>query len=400
MGEQSTTFDQREYACVFAGHERVLHNADAIQALPREMARSGYEKAFIVCSKTLNTKTEIIRDLEASLGENWVATTDEVGEHAPISNVLAAAIKLRDSGADVIVGVGGGSVIDFCKMLQLCHSEGAYTKEALLTYQMKITNDGIAFGSTATPSIRQFIIPTTLATAEWTLGTTPVDEQTGLKARFAVPLGGSQVLFYDPTILSRTPKHLLLSTAIRGLDHAINTRCSTEPHPVANVLTERAISLYIENLPLLNEDQTNLEVLTNCQLATWCTAMCKQNVPDGFSKWMVHIVGPYAHVAHSDAACVLMLAQAKWLEGYADESHGAIKQAINRPDESLHDILLDLLTKLDMPLTLDDLGIGRELVEEMAGHAMNHPFVTKNNLRPITTKDDIMAVMSLAREAQ
>lgn len=382
----------------FSGVEQVLLEARAADVLPRELRLMGYQRAFIVCSKSLNTKTDVVRKIEASLGDTIVGVTDEIGEHAPLKNIIAAAKQVRDANADVIIGIGGGSVIDFCKMLQLCISEQVFEKQAIFKHKIQWTDDGPVSGSEAPPAIRQIIIPTTLATAEWTSGCTPVDEETRLKTMFYVPQSGPELILYDEEILSQTPLHLLLSTAVRGLDHAINTRCAAIQHPMANVLTEQAVKLFIENIPSLKTEPGNKAALKNCQLAAWYTGICQQAVMHGFSHFMVHIVGPYAQVSHSDAACVLMLAQAKWLEGYAEESHGAIKAALGRTEETLYGILLDFLRKIDMPTTLHDLNITPELVEEMIQPAIDYELVTANNVRPIETADDIRAVMNLAWE--
>ena len=391
---------QREYAYNFCGHERVLHNVDACRALPLEMDRHGYRRAFLVCSHSLNTKTDVIRSLVASLGDRLVGMTDKVGEHAPIANVLAAAIQARDAGADVIISVGGGSVIDLCRGMQLCISEDIYTQSELLKCQFQMTAAGPVSGSKAPAAIRQICIPTTLATAEWTSVTTPVDEETHLKATFLVPMGGPQVILYDPEILGQTPAHLILSTAIRGLDHAINTRCAVSQHPLASRLAEDAIKLYVENLPLLKQDGSNRDTLSSCQLATWYTGMGQMSVMHGFSHFMVHVVGPYARVSHGDAACVLMLAQAKWLEGYVDESHKRIKAILGKEDLTVYRILHDLLDSLGMPKTLGDLGISRAQADKLAELALQHPLVTLNNVRPIETLDDVKAVMALAQSVQ
>ena len=382
----------------FSGVDQVLLGARASEVLPRELRLLGYKRVFIVCSKTLNRTTDVIRKIEKSIEGYVVGLTDEVGEHAPWSNIFAAAKRAKDVEADVILGVGGGSVIDFCKMVQLCISENCFEKENIFKYKIRWTEDGPVSGSDAAPAIRQIIIPTTLATAEWTSGGTPVDEETRLKTLFYVPRSGPELILYDDEILSQTPPHLLLSTAIRGLDHAINTRCAVVQHPLANTLTEQAIKLFMDNMPSLKEPSPSPEALKNCQLAAWYTGICQQSVMHGFSHFMVHVLGPYAKVSHSDAACVLMLAQAKWLEGYASESHGAIKEILGRPAETLYSILLEFLEQLEMPTTLSDLGVSEDLVEEMIQPALDYELVTSNNVRPIKTADDIRAVMSLAWE--
>jgi maleylacetate reductase len=286
--------------------------------------------------------------------------------------------------------------MDMCKAMQLCISEQAFDRESLLKLQFVLSDDGTEMLTTsrAAPAIRQIAIPTTLATSEWTPVSTPVDELTQAKARFVVPEGSPRGVIYDPELLALSSPRLLLSTGVRGLDHAINTACSSQPHSFASLLAEKAIQLYMHNLPRLL-DGGDAEALTNCQLATWYTGMGQMSVPHGFSHWMVHIVGPQGGVAHSDAACVLMLAQARWLEGWAQAQHDRIRALLGR-SEPFHAILEDFLHGIGMPTTLNELKLSRAQVEEMIEPALRHPMVTLNNLRPIKTAEDLRAVMALA----
>jgi maleylacetate reductase len=338
----------------------------------------------------------VIRRLATALGERCVGITDAVGEHSPLSNVLAGAREAHALDADVIVSVGGGSVMDMCKTMQLCISEQVFDRSNLLQLQMKMSADGteVIAASRASPRVRQIAIPTTLATSEWTPVSTPIDEQTQLKARFLTTDGSPRGIVYDPELLARTPLSLLLATGIRGLDHAINTVCSTQPHPFASLMAEKAIQLYVQNLPRLR-DSTDLEAFSNCQLATWYTGMGQLSVPHGFSHWMVHIVGPLASVSHSEAACVLMLAQARWSERHAAAQHGNVLRLLGRSG-SFSNVLDGLLADLGLPRSLQDLGLSAEQVESFIQPALDHPQVTRNNLRPITTAADLRAVLHLA----
>lgn len=202
----------------FSGHERVTHGVSAHEALPALMKWFGYHRAFFVCSRTLNTRTDVIRKITGAIGDKFVGLTDEVGEHSPLANVLKAALQAREAGADVIVAIGGGSVMDMCKAMQLCISENVFDRAGLLKLQMKLSEDGTEMLSTsrARPLIRQIAIPTTLATSEWTPVSTPIDDVTHLKARFVVPEGAPRGVIYDARLLSQTPLSLLLSTGIRG----------------------------------------------------------------------------------------------------------------------------------------------------------------------------------------
>jgi maleylacetate reductase len=110
---------------------------------------------------------------------------------------------------------------------------------------------------------------------------------------------------------------------------------------------------------------------------------------------MVHDVAPRAGVPPSDAASVLMLAQARWLADHAREQHARMLQLLNRKGP-FADVLEDLLVRLDMPRTLADLGLTPEQIESFIQPALDHPQVTHNNLRPIRTAADLRAVLALA----
>ncbi|MDN8617509.1 iron-containing alcohol dehydrogenase [Variovorax ginsengisoli] len=392
-----TTPDLRSYRYRFTGHERILHNVEAAQVLPAMMDLFGYRRAFIVASRTINTQTSIVQDLRARLGDRCVGLTDDVGEHSPLPNIIKAAQAIKKARADVIVSVGGGSVMDMCKAIQLSISEQAFDRETMLRLQFVISDDGTEMltTSTAPAAIRQIAIPTTLATSEWTPVSTPIDTETSLKARFVVPDGSPIAIIYDPKILAQTPTELLMSTGIRGLDHAINTACSSSPHPFATHLAEKAVQLFVENLPLL-KDPANTQAFTNCQLAAWYTGMGQMSVPHGFSHWMVHIIGPYGSIPHSDAACPLMYAQAKWLKGWAADQHARMLRLLQQPTRDFHEVLGDLLERLEMPLYLEDLGLTRARVDEMIVPALQHPMVTRNNIRPIRNELELRAVLELA----
>jgi maleylacetate reductase len=381
----------------FSGHELVLHDVAAEAALDELLRRFGHRRVFVVCSRSLRARTDIVQRLERVMGERLAGLTDDVGEHSPLPNVLRAAEAARDARADVLLSIGGGSVMDMCKAMQLCISEEAYSRDALLRLQFVLSEDGTEMLSTATAParIRQIAIPTTLATSEWTPVSTPIDTETRLKARFVVPDGAPRAIIYDPEILGESPLHLLLSTGVRGLDHAINTACSSAAHPFASLLAEEAVQLYVENLPLLNSPRP-LQALRNCQLATWYTGMSQMSVPHGFSHWMVHIVGPLAGVPHSAAACVLMLAQARWLHDVARPQHDRLLAALGERERPFHVVLQELLARLELPTTMEDLGLTRADVERMIEPALRHPMVTRNNLRPIEGEADLRAVLSLA----
>jgi maleylacetate reductase len=383
-----------------AGVERVVRGRPAQEVVPELLERYGYRRAFIVASRTLNRRTDVIRSMERALGDRLVGLTDEVGEHAPINNVLAGARAVAACSADVIVSVGGGSVLDFSKFVQLAVSEGAYTKAELLRYQVAITADGTEALSTSTtePRLRQIAVPTTLAAAEWTPSGTPVDEQTQQKVRLRAARGAPQAIVYDPAMLLHTPSKLLLATAIRGLDHAVNSYTSLRPHPFVDLVSLEAIRLYFAHLPQLAENPANLQALAGCQMATWYTGVGNATMSPlhGFSHFMVHILAPQANIGHSETAAVLMLAQARWIEEVGTPHYAAILAATGSRHARFADALRELLVTLKLPLTLADLGVTQSHIEATLPLALRHPSLMRHNVREIRGEAELRAILALA----
>jgi alcohol dehydrogenase class IV len=370
------------------GAEEVRFGADATRDVAELCEKFGYQRPFVFSSRTLNRTTDVVDRIAASLGANLVGRSDRVGEHAPVSNVIAAISEVQEADADVLVCIGGGSVMDFGKFVQLGVTEGVRTREELRA----LTVDQAPQLNTR-PDLRQITIPTTFSLSEWTPAGTPVDDVTGKKITFRIPEGVGRAIVYDPDVVRHTPVRLALVTAIRGLDHSINTLCSAAPNELCSVLALQAITQFHTAIPLLAQGQVDV-ALPMLQRASWLGGVCQMSVPHGFSHFMVHVLAPWAHIGHSETACVMMLAQARWLRGHDDPRLADAAAAMGRPGEPLDVILYDLLREVGLPTSLREIGIDPTQLDGVVPLALAHPYVTLHNLLPITTADDVLAVLA------
>src|SRR5204862_4132398 len=84
------------------------------------MDRLDARRAFLMVSGTLNRETDVIENIRRALGPRHAATFDAMSPHTPRAAVIAATEQARAAGADLIVSVGGGSITDGAKAVQLC----------------------------------------------------------------------------------------------------------------------------------------------------------------------------------------------------------------------------------------------------------------------------------------
>src|SRR3979411_1234178 len=103
----------------------------AAEAVVAQMDRLHAVRAFLMVSGTLNRNTDEIEKIRKALGSRCVAIFDAMPPHTPREAVIAAAEQARSAGADLIVTVGGGSITDGAKAVQLCLPNNVRTVDGI-----------------------------------------------------------------------------------------------------------------------------------------------------------------------------------------------------------------------------------------------------------------------------
>ncbi|MEA2803062.1 MAG: maleylacetate reductase, partial [Rhodospirillaceae bacterium] len=105
---------------VFTKMEEVHYGKPAAQSLAELVKEHGAERVFLMVSGTLNRETDEVEKVRRALGNKCVGTFDKMPAHSPRSAIIAAAAQAREAKADLIVTLGGGSITDGAKAVQLC----------------------------------------------------------------------------------------------------------------------------------------------------------------------------------------------------------------------------------------------------------------------------------------
>jgi alcohol dehydrogenase class IV len=235
----------------FVPLEKIIWGTPVIEALPREIEERGAAQVFIVASGTLSRKTEIIDQVAHALGKRYVGRFDECREHAPLESVIACLGASWRASPDLLVTIGGGSVIDTAKIVQLGLTHGVHTIEELLALANKPTPG---------PSkIRQLIVPTTLSGSEFTNGAGSLDLRRKLKVGFSTIDMCGQTIVLDPELSLQTPEKLWYSTAIRSVDHAIESFCAGASNPYIRANTWQAVRMFFSSLRRTKQNPHDLD---------------------------------------------------------------------------------------------------------------------------------------------
>src|SRR5437588_3435345 len=115
----------------FGNMEAVTFGRPAAEAVAEEARRCEAERVFLMVSGTLNRATDEIAKVRRALGNRCAGVFDHMPPHTPRHAVIEAAAMAREAGADLIATVGGGSVTDGAKAVQLCLANDIRTAEGL-----------------------------------------------------------------------------------------------------------------------------------------------------------------------------------------------------------------------------------------------------------------------------
>src|SRR5882757_9212759 len=116
---QSRVMAMRTGSYSFVPLEKIIWGVPAVEALPREIEERRAARVFIVASGTLSRKTQVIDQIAHALAERYVGRFDECREHAPLESVIECLSAARRASPDLLVTIGGGTVIDTAKIVQL-----------------------------------------------------------------------------------------------------------------------------------------------------------------------------------------------------------------------------------------------------------------------------------------
>lgn len=373
---------------IFTEMEEVHYGKPAAEAVAEIVKNQRVERVFLMVSGTLNRETDEIEKIRRALGNKCVGTFDSMPAHSPRSAIVAATNQARAARADAIVTLGGGSITDGAKAVQLCLANDIATVEQMDSIR--------ATSGLKPPTIRQISIPTTLSAGEFSGIAGVTNEATKVKEMFRHPLTIPRAVILDPDLTRHTPMWLFLSTGIRAVDHCVEGVCSNESTEFTNASALHGLSLLARGLPRVKAEPSDRQARLDCQIGSWLSmAGLAAGVPMGASHGIGYVLGAVFDVPHGHTSCIMLPSVMRWNKSANAEKQAAIATAMGHPGRDAGDVLDDFIRGLGMPRSLADVKIGKEHFERISQQAMGTPWIPRNP-RPIPTPAEVRAILELA----
>jgi maleylacetate reductase len=378
-------------------HERILFGRAAGEAVVAEAERVGAQRVFVTSTRSLAQKEKgPLQRIEKALGSRHVGTCATIKSHSPREDVVAGAAQARAAKADLLVAVGGGSVIDATKAMLLCLWAGLDSPEAMEPYCIGFDRSKSSALQLPDDPIRMIAVSTTLSASEFTENAGITQSATNTKQSFRHRLFAPRTVVLDPAATLDTPDWLLYCTGIRAVDHAVETYCNAVANPATEALSLQGLKLLAHALPAVKRDPANLEPRLEAQFGMWqAIAAAAAGVPTGASHGIGYALGATFGVAHGHTSCVMLPAVLKWNAAINGERQKALSAAMGQPDRAASDLVKELVAGLDQPVSLRAVGIKRENLAEIAQRSLAYQPVQLNP-RPIKTAEDVLEILELA----
>ncbi|HEY3792587.1 MAG TPA: iron-containing alcohol dehydrogenase [Bradyrhizobium sp.] len=382
----------RKGRVVFGAMDEVVFGTPAAEAVVAQLDRLRLARAFLMVSGTLNRETGEIEKIRERLGPRCVGTFDKMPPHTPREAVIAATEQARAANADIIVTVGGGSITDGAKAVQLCLANHVNTVDGIETIRVR---KGVIPPMTA-PSVRQISVPTTIAGGEFSAGAGVTNQRIHVKEALRHELAIPRAVILDPAITLHTPPWLFLSTGIRAVDHCVEALSSLEAHPYADAQAIKGLSMLAQGLPRVKADASDLDARMDCQFGTWLSmGASAAGVPMGASHGIGYVLGAAFDVPHGYTSCVMLPAVMRWNKPVNAERQKLVAEAMGQPGKDAADVLDGFIRGLGLPRSLQDVHIGPEHFDRIAEQAMPIPWI-KRNPRPIDGPAQVREILLLA----
>ena len=384
-------------ALTFLQLERVIFGRPCAEALREEAERLDARKVFLLVSRSLNSNTDEIAKVREALGGRFAGEFDGMPPHTPRDVAIAAAAAAREAEADLLVTIGGGSVTDAGKIMQLCLQHDITEMDQLDAYRVTVAPDGTRHRPQYEgPRVRQISVPTTLSGGEFNQNAGCTDPRRKVKEAYNHPLLAPRAVVLDPAVTVHTPQWLWLSTGIRALDHASETLCAPDADPYSDGEALHALRLLRDGLPRCKADPQDLEARLNCLLGVQLSmGHNKAGITRGASHGIGHVLGGTCGVPHGHTSCVMLPSVLAYNKPVNAARQALISEAMGRPGDDAGEVIGEFISQMGMPRSLAEVGVKREQFQLIAENAM-HDRCIHANPRPIAGPGDVMEILELA----
>jgi len=287
-----------------------------------------------------------------------------------------------EAGCDLVIGFGGGSIIDAAKAVAALAANGGDPLDYL-----EIVGRSQPLTRTSLPVIA---IPTTAGTgAEATMGAVITDPATHRKIDVVSPLMAPRLALVDPEVTVSLPPGMTAATGMDALTHSVEGYTATLAHPLTDAIHRQAIELLGKYLLRAYRDGSDRNARYHTMMASMIAGIGFPNSGLGAVHGLALPLGGHFNIAHGVANAILLPHVMAFNLPAARARLRDIAVALGAPRKSAAgaiDHVFALRRELKLPV-LASFGVGEEHLDALARDALGRNSNCVTNPRPVTEAD-------------
>ena len=349
-----------------------------------EIAKPYGKKALIVTGKSSAKKSGLYDKVKDSLSAAGIesALFDKVSQNPLTTTAIEGAEFARETGADLVVAIGGGSIMDCAKSI------------AFLAVNDGDINDYIFNKNKIDKALPIILIPTTCGTGSEGNGFAVLtNPENGDKKSLRCNAIIAKASIVDPECMMTMPKKVLASVGFDALCHSIEAYTSKIAQPFTDALALYAIELIADSLVDLYNGSEDVEKWEKITIASTIGGMVINQAGVTLSHGMEHPASGLKDIVHGHglAALTPVIIEASYK---GDEyKFGRISKLLGGTDASdCAEQVKKLLAQIDMTLKLSDLGLAEEDIPWMAENCMKVSAAGVANNPVVFTQEEIAEI--------
>lgn len=360
----------------FYNPTKVVYEDGVATDLKPELDIIGIKKYFIVSDHVIHDLglVQKVADGLAEAGVEVTGTYLDVAQDARLKDVQFCADQIKASGAEGIVSIGGGSVIDTAKAANILFSEGG-----------DLVEDYSGAQTLTRPLKPHVVIPTTAGTgSEVTMIAVIYDEENKEKLAFPDKFLLPTLAVLDPQMTLSLPPKMTAATGMDALTHAIEAYVDIDASPISDAFATGAIELIFKHLVTATRNGDDVEARGGMQIASTMAGIAFTHSMVGCIHSMAHATGALYRVPHGVANAIFLpfgmeynfeeitekLARLARFMG--EDTTGLSTEDAARSAIAAVRGLTAQLNALDaLPIRLRDVGVPEDGLEAIAEGALN-----------------------------
>lgn len=332
-----------------------------VNTLGQETKKYG-NKALIVTGRNSTKKTGLLDKAKKLLEDSGVETVifDKVAQNPLTTTVYEGAGIAKAEGIDVIVGLGGGSIMDAAKSIAFMSKNDGDVSDYI--YNRKRSYEALPI----------ILVPTTCGTGSegnsFSVLTNP-DNKDKKSLRCNAIIAKASII--DPELMTTMPKHILASVGFDALCHNMEAYISKAAQPLTDMKALQGIELIGKYLVRAYNDSTDMEAYKKITWASTLGGMVINNAGVAAPHGMEHPASGLKDIVHGRGLAALTPVIYEESIDAAPEKFAVISKLLGGTDEKdCVKTIKKLLKDIDLDTTLGEQGITEEDIDWMAENCM------------------------------